>query len=864
MQPFYPFCGIIVRKMEGKPMNQWENDFLNLENELLFTRKKLNDLIFEYQNTDQNKQDKAIYQDKLRYLEVELQYINNQLQLLKKVQSDGIPVSTNMDAQIPPATSVQSLQNHEMVQNTQTIDKRQVPQNANNTNAASSKKQSPYITSAPSYANPQPGSAYAGSQPNSAPTIPQPAPVNTRMRTAPAQSTRKTLDYEKLFGKNLMGIFASILIFISLVIFATLILPHLTDTLKMLAMYIASAAVLSAGLLLYRKNKDNLFYIAIIGCGAGSLYLSLLLSNLHFKVIGDLALYGLILLWAVFVKYLTKIKNLVFNIIGQAGIFIASVLGTALCVSEHDTQKFFVLTIFYFISAVVFSNIGRTYLQSLFRLNNNETEGTMPVNGTSPYSNAPIGNAATETNNGQRKHTLLFYESNLCIHICKTLNIIVYTIGLAALSNYAYVYSDSEFSAPSLLIALNALLFMGCLVLEFAFSYVEECKHGLAFQILSTANVILLVCLFNATRLLPREWTFVFLYLVSVAELIYVEMKGAEYKLYAQIWCFGLLFTGCINNSFIVEHLYVYLTVVPFMLYGKWKKDNIYLGAGVVYLAGLPLYVWSTYDIKETEALIMLAVLYVVFLYVSRKTDQTWFKIAGYIALCVTTMTLVYDISCDFLESRTGYNLMGYHGSESSGRASLREAVHTYARLGTFFVLAVVHLILNKLEYFGKEKTVERVMLGINALLMIAGCSFMYDADEMIWKLPVILITILLFVINSKKLLPRHKYAGYYVALKYTVLMLCILGSYDVVDYATSICLLVFAIISIVTGFYMNTTAFRLYGLVLSMISIVKLIMIDIKYDSTIENAVSFFVSGVLCFVISFIYNKIDSKMRGK
>ena len=818
-------------------MNQWENDFLNLENELLITRRKLNDLIFEYQNTDQNTQDKAIYQDKLRYLEVELQYINNQLQLLKHAQPKESQASVTMAAQA--SINMQS-------------------------EAAASRKQNPYTDSAPTYAERQVNSMYAGSQPNPAFAGPQPAPASARPRTAPARPAHKPMDYEKLFGKNLMGIFASILIFISLVIFATLILPHLTDALKMLAMYIAGAAVLSAGLLLYKKNKDNLFYIAVIGCGAGSLYLSLLLSNLYFKVIGDPALYGLILLWAVFVKYLTRIKNLVFNIIGQAGIFIASVLGTALCVSEHDSQKFFVLSIFYFISAVVFSNIGRTYLQSLFHLGGSETERTMPVNETPPYVNAPFRDADAAVNNGQRKHKILFYESNLCTHICKTLNIIVYTIGLAALSNYAYMYSDSEFSAPSLLIALNALLFMGYLVLEFAFSYMEECKHGLAFQILSTANVILLVCLFNATRLLPREWTFVFLYLVSVVELVYVEMKGAEYKLYSQIWCFGLLFTGCINNSFIVEHLYVYLTVVPFMLCGKWKKENIYLGAGVVYLAGLPLYVWSAYDIKETEALIMLAVLYGVFLYVSRKTNRTWFKIAGYIALCITTMTLVYDISCDFLESRIGYSLMGYHGSKSSGRASLRETVHTYARLGTFFVLALVHLILNKLEYFGREKSVERVMLGINALLMVAGCSFIYDADEMIWKLPVILITILLFIINSKKLLPRHKYAGYYVALKYTALMLCILGSYDVVDYATSICLLVFAIISIVTGFYMNTTAFRLYGLVLSMISIVKLIMIDIKYDSTIENAVSFFVSGVLCFVISFIYNKIDSKVRGK
>lgn len=48
------------------------------------------------------------------------------------------------------------------------------------------------------------------------------------------------------------------------------------------------------------------------------------------------------------------------------------------------------------------------------------------------------------------------------------------------------------------------------------------------------------------------------------------------------------------------------------------------------------------------------------------------------------------------------------------------------------------------------------------------------------------------------------------------------------------------------------------------MVSVFKLIMIDIKYDSTLENAVSFFVCGLLCFVISFLYNRIDHHLKKK
>ena len=732
-------------------MNQWENDFLNLENELLNTRKKLNDLIYEYQNKEQNTQNDAIYQDKLHYLEVELQYVGNQLQLLKNAATIPAEAVTVQNVQMPV------MQNPIM--------------------------QNP-VTQNPVMHNP-----VANQQPQ---------------KTQKANS-RTTLDYEKLFGKNLMGIFASVLIFISLIIFATLILPHLTNTMKMIAMYLASAAVLTAGLLLHRRNRENLFYIAIIGCGAGSLYLSLLLTNLYFKVIGDLVLYLLILVWAVFVRYLTKIKNLVFNIIGQAGILIASILGTMMCVFDHDPQKYLVLTIFYFISAVVFSNIGKK--------------------------------AA--------------YEENLCTHICKTLNVIVYTIGLTSLSHslYSRIYTHSWDADPyaPLLLTVNASLLIGYLLIEFFFSYREETKTGIAFQAISMINATLLVLLFDAPGLLESKWTFgVFMYLVAIAALVYAEAKRAEVTIFSQTWCLIMLCIACLFNPFMKEHLFAYLTVIPAMLVGYRKKDSVYLLAGIIYLAILPFSSWP-YNNTGIENLIMIIALYVVFLYICRRIDQTWFKIAGYILLCFTTLEFVDEVSFKMIRDMPGL-----------------EYASTKSKLLTFFVLAVIHLVLTKLEYFGKEKPVQIMMLGINAVLMFAGCLFMDSLDEMLWKLPVILITMLLFIINSKNLLPKHKYAGYYIAFKYTVLMLCILGSYDVVDYATSICLLVFAIISIVAGFYKDMISFRMYGLILSMISIVKLIMIDIKYDSTVENAVSFFVSGVLCFVISFIYNRIDGKLRGK
>ena len=92
--------------------------------------------------------------------------------------------------------------------------------------------------------------------------------------------------------------------------------------------------------------------------------------------------------------------------------------------------------------------------------------------------------------------------------------------------------------------------------------------------------------------------------------------------------------------------------------------------------------------------------------------------------------------------------------------------------------------------------------------------------------------------------------------------MLVVLNSFDSANFVMSIACLLLAIASIIIGFAGDYKSIRIYGLVLSMISIFKLIMIDISYANTLGHALSFFVSGVLCFVISLIYNLIDKKMQ--
>lgn len=62
-----------------------------------------------------------------------------------------------------------------------------------------------------------------------------------------APQTSLQRDLEKIVGKSLMGIVASVLIFISLILFATLLLPYFNDAVKMAVMYLLSFAFLVQG-----------------------------------------------------------------------------------------------------------------------------------------------------------------------------------------------------------------------------------------------------------------------------------------------------------------------------------------------------------------------------------------------------------------------------------------------------------------------------------------------------------------------------------------------------------------------------------------------------------------------------------------
>ncbi|MBR4776400.1 MAG: hypothetical protein IK007_02170, partial [Lachnospiraceae bacterium] len=157
---------------------------------------------------------------------------------------------------------------------------------------------------------------------------------------------------ESVLGKKVMAVAASILIFLSLILFATVIIPKLSDQAKFILMLCVSIGITAFGLTKWFRDKESVLFLSIGACGVGAVYISIFLCNLYFKMIGDVALFALLLVWSFGVLLLARYKKLVFTVIGSAGVAISVAVGCEACLKNVDFDKFIILLIYSVIGVI--------------------------------------------------------------------------------------------------------------------------------------------------------------------------------------------------------------------------------------------------------------------------------------------------------------------------------------------------------------------------------------------------------------------------------------------------------------------------------------------------------------------------------
>lgn len=405
-----------------------------------------------------------------------------------------------------------------------------------------------------------------------------------------------------------------------------------------------------------------------------------------------------------------------------------------------------------------------------------------------------------------------------------------------------------NFSGLDVIVSYVLLILFSLIYIGISYLRLQVYAAGkIAFTIINILYSLMLA------SLIPFSGKPVYLIAFSLLSLIAIEWKFNSDKstsinfiqcfhmLALIIYMYQLYYVDIIG--FVMTYISFGLLIIPFALYGYSTKEKIYQTFSMIYLL---LFVVG-FSMDNTAYFIVGLGLFALLCYLLKEKNQ----------YCTKVKTYIYFMFMIFI---TRYVSLLFDTIDID--STIREFI-------IFALVCIVHIAAVKTPFARNwddgtyENFFTKATNIVNAILMLFALSGIDAmAEYPILHFITILLALMLFSVNSKNLLQKeHIGWGIYVGIKFTIYMIAILDSFATPDFGISIGCLLFAIGSIVCGFMLCHKSLRVYGLVLSLLSVAKLVMLDINYENTLGHAFSFFICGILCFVISTIYNMLDKKI---
>lgn len=612
------------------------------------------------------------------------------------------------------------------------------------------------------------------------------------------------VDMEKKMG-GMMGIVASVMIFISIIFFVTMVYGELSKPLKVACIFIFSFALLGLGIHNMRK-KVNGFTMSLTGCGMGAVYLSLFITHIYFGYMNQILLYLLIVVWAVGVYYFFGKDYGAFKIVGQVGIAMSALFGFGMIISsgyygERElVTKLMFLVIFFSVTAWFYLLVDKKCSDTVTTVCILLDEISMLFFFGLLFSY------------GVWKMLLKAGRMWVMVYMaCILLNMLMFL--------WKYVFMERQRENQTTGTLYVPLLIFSEIIM---YSTISKCMEGLPSY----------VCFIAAVPIL--------------AALIWVELSRRRkdmVHLFSAIAIYILLFfatanlegTGCISLIWIA-YGFVLLSVG----YRFLDRAAVYLSYASLVLA--VYYLMDEQWIVPKAAVCVAVAAYAAWkLYAGHEMYHVRLKLALYPILQLVLYCVVFASLGDFGMKQSLCGAWGYIFCAAMSMAACQKFFQTS---------------FDEDESF--EDSVNRLALGINGILMAWGSSLMFGDYNNVMRFVILAVVLAVYLVNVGPVFGRYGdnlLTGVYNGLKLTIYVRCVLKAYETSGPVVSLCWVALAIVFIVTGFRLEYKYLRVYGLWLTMFSVCKLLIADITYETAAVRTLSFLISGVLCFIINLIYN---------
>lgn len=617
-----------------------------------------------------------------------------------------------------------------------------------------------------------------------------PAPITTSQDTK--SKTNLLHGVEERIGKKLMSILASILIFVSLILFGSMIHSIMTPIIKTIVMLTTAAAISIVGIVRIRKNdKYKTLFTALAACGITAFYIASLVANLWLDTIDIYTLGVIIASWIIAVLTLTRYHKGIFIYISYAGILIASALALIKWELYLPTLLLYTLmvgTLYYIIKSRDYGKDAWIFIAQAFLL--------------------PVFSIISDNN-------------SLDYNILNTYCYVALGVGVLFFQLYYYKFANMDQKAAFI---MNAVLTLGLSVAHNSVWGIHSDIHQILYFVISSTFIYAYYRKTGEINNIILVFAIIFSLFVDLGLIFNIYILGPA------IIAAGIL---CHNIIMRMGGYYILAVRCFFNNHSVILLDNTNSG-----LEGFQLY--QIYPI-----IIVLAIIPWIIKYYN-KTDK--------LALTAITIYQIIYLCGDYINFATSGLLcslisLGMCTQYFRLNPVNGEKENESEYISIFFnaiMIFVISIIVNS------ESSHLMLFLDMPSTITLTACLSS-------------LLLLALACVNIKHLYETHNKSNIIVifnCMKLAFVVFIILNRMTDISYVISVAGIMLAICFIIYGFIKEIKMIRMFGLAMSMICVIKLVLMDIKYDTTVMRPGGFLAAGLLCYVISYIYTRLEKNNK--
>ncbi len=631
-------------------------------------------------------------------------------------------------------------------------------------------------------------------------------------------------NFETTIVKNVVSVAAALLIFAGLASLAVLVYDQLPDILKVALMFVFSFGLAGIGFFASKK-KASVLGTALIASGIGGTYISLLSTYVFFGMINQYAFFALTGVLAVATLFIPKhYNNAVYGVIGIIGVIVSTALGFN-NYSSHG-ELLFLAIYFIVLSGVFLFFATRTTVVARYII----ITGAMLTTWTISTYLTTISNHYLSQSYSAIFAMILILAFNLTLVVYGT-----------KITYYIPQKSGANILGGFLLIV--STFFAQILVTEISYSF--NTRISVDSEIIIAMLVILFVFaqgafIDNKTKTLGAVYSSILIYDIALlwGDSIFEDTLPL-------IGFLPIVLPLAIYAIFKSEKLFFIHALIILGISSNlalfYVDDNAFaMGLQLLFIVLIFVLYYKNVVVQKTRIGLYFLALNLTFLFANEATSMT---------LKAITNTTRLDIQ--------GAYLTDVYALSATALVTIMLCLRNFAGKGE-----TLQEISGKLLDETRKTTLYLILKILNTLLLLGLMAYLQNLHiNYFTKFFIVLVTAVQMFVGLRDALDikNNKWSGFYVGIKFTIYLNYVLYSFiDYSEYAylLSIVSLALAIASIFFGFHKEILSFRLFGLYLSLISVLKLLLVDISYENSLLRVGSFIFSGILCYGIVYLYQK--------